>query len=71
MKSPTLLVCIALATSTMAAPAESGWPNWRGPNADGTSSDAKPPLEWSATKNVRWKTPIPGRGSSSPVVFDN
>lgn len=69
MKSPTLLICISLFTCTLAASAESGWPNWRGPNADGTSSDAKPPLEWSATKNVRWKTPIPGRGSSSPVVL--
>ena len=57
------------ATIATAVGAESGWPHWRGPNADGTSSDAKPPVEWSATKNVRWKTPIPGRGSSSPVVL--
>lgn len=44
------------------------WPYWRGPAADGMASgDA--PLHWSDTKNVLWKTDIPGRGHSSPVVW--
>ena len=45
------------------------WGNFRGPNFTGVSSTAKPPIEWSANKNVAWKTEIPGRGSSSPVVW--
>jgi outer membrane protein assembly factor BamB len=49
--------------------AERFWGQWRGPYATGVSRTADPPLEWSETKNVRWKVEIPGRGSSSPVVW--
>src|SRR4029434_2118000 len=49
--------------------AERFWPQWRGPYANGVSRTADPPLEWSETKNIRWKIEIPGRGSSSPVVW--
>jgi len=45
------------------------WAQWRGPHFTGVSTTADPPLEWSETKNVRWKVEIPGRGSSSPVVW--
>jgi outer membrane protein assembly factor BamB len=47
------------------------WPEWRGPYASGVSRTANPPIEWSESKNVRWKVPIPGRGSASPVVWGN
>ena len=49
--------------------AERFWPQWRGPSSTGVSSQATPPLEWSESRNVRWKIEIPGRGSSSPVVW--
>ena len=45
------------------------WAQWRGPHATGVSSTADPPLEWSETRNIRWKVEIPGRGSSSPIVW--
>ena len=45
------------------------WAQWRGPDMTGVSKTAKPPLEWSETKNIKWKVEIPGRGSSSPIVF--
>jgi len=45
------------------------WPQWRGPHATGVSKFANPPSEWSETKNIRWKVEIPGRGSSSPVIW--
>jgi outer membrane protein assembly factor BamB len=45
------------------------WPAWRGPDATGVSTSAKPAAEWSETKNVRWKVEIPGRGSSTPIVW--
>jgi len=47
------------------------WPNWRGPNSDGVSLDGNPPTEWSETKNVKWKTPIPGKGVGTPVVWED
>jgi outer membrane protein assembly factor BamB len=49
--------------------AENNWANWRGPNFDGSLEGANPPLEWSDTKNIQWKVPVPGRGIGSPVVW--
>ncbi|MDA1015819.1 MAG: PQQ-binding-like beta-propeller repeat protein [Planctomycetota bacterium] len=45
------------------------WPAWRGPLATGVAPHADPPVEWSETKNVRWKTEIPGVGHSTPIVW--
>jgi outer membrane protein assembly factor BamB len=58
-----------LLTCAMSFAAGKGyWSYWRGPAADGMAvGDA--PLHWSDTKNVLWKTDIPGRGSSSPVIW--
>lgn len=47
------------------------WAHWRGPAGNGSSDTAHPPTEWSSTKNVKWKVEIPGRGSSSPVIWEN
>ncbi|MCC7084077.1 MAG: PQQ-binding-like beta-propeller repeat protein [Pirellulales bacterium] len=45
------------------------WPWWRGRNRDGVANAAqRPPSEWSESKNVAWKSLIPGRGHSSPIV---
>jgi len=45
------------------------WPGWRGANGSGVAPGS-PPTEWSEEKNVRWKTPLPGKGISSPIVWD-
>ncbi len=45
------------------------WPGWRGPTADGVTPEKNFPIKWSANDNIAWKTPIPGRGHSSPVVW--
>ena len=45
------------------------WPGWRGENASGVSAATDLPIHWSATDGVRWKTHVPGRGNSSPVVW--
>jgi hypothetical protein len=47
------------------------WPQWRGPAGQGISPEQDLPAEWSATENVAWKTPIPGRGHSSPIVWED
>src|SRR6266850_6917089 len=46
------------------------WPQFRGPTGQGHSDERGLPLEWSESRNIAWKTPIPGRGWSSPVVAD-
>ena len=46
------------------------WPRWRGPENDGMAlTDA--PTRFSETENVKWKIAIPGRGHSSPVIWEN
>ena len=45
------------------------WPAWRGPMHDGVTEETDLPLRWSATENVKWKTPLPDRGNSTPVVW--
>lgn len=47
------------------------WPQWRGPRGQGVSEEKNLPLEWSPTKNIKWKAAIPGRGHSSPIVWGN
>jgi outer membrane protein assembly factor BamB len=47
------------------------WPQWRGPGGAGIGAGTAYPVEWSATTRIAWKTAIPGRGHSSPVVFGN
>jgi outer membrane protein assembly factor BamB len=44
------------------------WPQFRGPSGQGHSAEAGLPIAWSESQNVVWKTPVPGRGWSSPVV---
>jgi outer membrane protein assembly factor BamB len=44
------------------------WPQFRGPTGQGHSTEAGVPLEWSETRNVAWKVPVPGIGWSSPSV---
>ena len=77
---PFLLVALsALGLPLLLASAGSGadpapatgerWPGWRGVDGQGIADGAGIPLEWTATKNVLWKTALPGRGHSSPVVL--
>ncbi len=47
------------------------WPTWRGPNISGVAPESNPPIHWSETTNVRWKVEVPGRGSASPVIWDD
>ena len=44
------------------------WPQFRGPSGQGVSPEKGLPLDWSATKNVKWKAAIPGSGWSSPSI---
>ncbi len=65
------LSTVALFYSTGSSAAPGNWPQWRGPGGAGISSETNLPTEWSATKNIKWKAAIAGRGHSSPVVWGN
>jgi len=67
-----LMACLlaSAAFRSEAAP-KHNWSQWRGPEGNGISVETNLPAEWSDNKNIKWKTPIPGRGHSSPVVWDN
>jgi outer membrane protein assembly factor BamB len=45
------------------------WAAWRGPNCDGSAPHGDPPVKWDEKTNVKWKVEVPGRGSSTPVVW--
>ena len=62
-----LLALFSLTTIGFAA----NWPQWRGPDGSGISNEKNLPAEWAPTKNIKWKTPISGRGHSSPIVWGN
>src|SRR5687767_303608 len=48
------------------------WPAWRGPTGDGIAAAGQnPPTHWNENENVLWKSPVPGRGHSSPTVVGN
>ena len=47
------------------------WPEFRGPDGDGIANGADLPEEFSDDSLVNWKTPIWGKGWSSPVIWGN
>lgn len=55
-------------TAAISAGSQDPWPQFRGPGGAGLSEQSVP-LRWSDEKNLSWKTELPGRGSSSPVVW--
>jgi outer membrane protein assembly factor BamB len=63
----SLLSVAILVVPLVPAPA-SDWPRFRGPNGTGVAADTDVPVRWTAQDGVRWKTPIPGAGHSSPII---
>ena len=67
---PIVLSCgVLLLGRAEARAGEGDWPQWRGPLGAGVAPNADPPVEWSETKNVRWKVALPGKGHSTPIVW--
>ena len=69
----TLTIAISLAAAGLGLLSQTvsagNWPQWRGPDGSGISTEKGLPSEWSPTKNIKWKTPIDGRSHSSPIVW--
>lgn len=64
MRLSCLLICIF----ALHAHADN-WPMWRGPRMDGTSLEPNIPTRWSSTENISWRTPLPGEGHASPIIW--
>jgi outer membrane protein assembly factor BamB len=60
---------VAVANLVQAAFAEENWPQWRGPLGTGVAADGEYPAKFSADEGLGWKVTLPGRGSSTPVVW--
>ncbi len=68
-----LFALMMLATPTWADDRDDiaqNWPMWRGPLGTGVAPDANPPVEWNENTNIRWKKPLPGKGHSTPIVWE-
>lgn len=63
-----MLFVPALIGLVSAVPADP-WPEWRGPTRNGISTETDLPIAWSAERNIAWKTPLPGRSASTPIVW--
>ncbi len=50
---------------------EKNWAQWRGPLGTGSAIIGNPPTEFNETKNLKWKTEIPGGGHATPIVWEN
>ncbi len=67
-------ISLSLAAFTLSALAhvarsQDNWPQFRGADSRGVAESGNPPSQWSTTENVAWKTDLPGRGWSSPIVW--
>jgi len=66
-----LLVALSCALASAANGRAENWPSWRGPRGDGTSDETNLPVAWSDSQHVAWKTPLPGKGHASPIVWND
>lgn len=65
----TSLLLLLMTTPAWSESIEDNWHQWRGPEANGVSRTADPPIKWSEDKNVSWKVAVDGRGTSTPIIW--
>ena len=66
-----ILTCLSLTVPVPAHGESARWPAWRGPDSTGIAPVGNPPITWSETENIAWKTALPGEGQSTPVIWDD
>lgn len=69
MRRAVVWCCLLIGIAAAHVLAADNWPQFRGPNGDGTSDAKGLPTKWSEKENVKWKTPLHDRGWSSPVIW--
>ena len=62
------MLAVLVAVSTVEA---NNWPSWRGPTFNGVAPRGSYPLKWSSTENVAWRLKLPGKGTSTPIIWNN
>jgi outer membrane protein assembly factor BamB/type 1 glutamine amidotransferase len=65
---------IGLVFPTIVRPSEDpldNWPHWRGPLVTGAAARGNPPVHWDEKTNVKWKVAVPGKGSATPIVWND
>jgi outer membrane protein assembly factor BamB len=62
---------VTLTTLFAAGALAENWPQWRGPHAKGVASGTGYPIRWSESENIAWKIALPGRGASTPAVWED
>ena len=67
----TSVLCLMVTAGMAGADPATNWPQFRGPGGNGVAEGNALPDHWSATENIAWKTDIPGKGWSSPIVWGN
>ena len=72
MKTSSLAISVfTILTLTLSLTHADNWSHWRGPDGNGVAPNATPPVEWSDSKNVKWKVEIEGSGSGSPIIWED
>lgn len=77
VSTPTFLRVVSPLTLSLAASLvlasnlfADNWPMWRGPLGTGVAKEKQLPTRWDSQTNVKWKTPLPERGNSTPVIWE-
>ena len=69
MRVKTCRLAVAVLLASCGVASAENWPQWRGPNLNGTSGERDLPVKWGAEENVAWKLQLPGLSGSTPVVW--
>ena len=70
MKLFCLAAAIFLAGNLSAVENDSNWPRWRGSRDNGSTDTGKYPVKWDANTHLSWKIQLPGKGCSTPIVWN-
>lgn len=65
-----LVIALALCSFAVHMVRGDNWPNWRGPHFNGVAVGQGFPTTWSTTEGILWKATLPGKGSSTPIVWN-
>ncbi|MDP6633918.1 MAG: PQQ-binding-like beta-propeller repeat protein [Phycisphaerae bacterium] len=63
----SIALCVLLMAASLVR--AENWPQWRGPNMNGTSTEKNLPSTWSKTENIVWSAPMPGPTAGTPIIW--
>jgi outer membrane protein assembly factor BamB len=71
IKTMTLVVIFLIIVMTGLSQAQQNWPQWRGPGDNNIAEKGNYPINFSATDDLLWMVPLPGKGGSTPIVWND